>query len=44
MFIVCDGDRPFELFLDGVDGEDVQFAIPLAVRRERLIRRRRSGT
>jgi len=28
--IVCDGDRPFELVLDGVDGDDVSVAMVLA--------------
>ena len=31
MFIVCDGDQPFELVLDGIDGDDVPVAIALAM-------------
>jgi hypothetical protein len=30
IFMVCDGDRPFELFLDGIDGDDIPMAIALA--------------
>ena len=30
-FIVCDGNQPFELVVDGVDGDDVAVAIALAV-------------